>query len=291
MDRMLAQMLREHETLTSADKKNSSKELVQELALCGLSHAGFFKSVVFYGGTALRVFHGLDRFSEDLDFSLTAPDPTFSLQPYLSVLEREIRAYGLSFRVQTKEKTFDSAIRSAFLKGSTREHLLLFFPDSDVARSVSGNDVMKIKLEVDTNPPAFASFSTQYRLLPIPYEVALYDLPSLFAGKIHAILCRAWKNRTKGRDLYDYVFFLANKTPVNLPHLAARLAQSGVLTDDALLTVEAVRTMLCDRFHSIDYEQAKPDVLPFIRNPEALALWSSAFFCSITEALQAADSR
>ena len=259
---------------------------MQEIVLCGLSRAGFFKEAAFYGGTALRIFHGLDRYSEDLDFSLMAPDPGFDLLRYLPALERELAAYGFNFKVEDRAKAIDSDIRSAFLKGNTREHMLVFYADERLARSFSGNDTIKIKFEVDTTPPAYATFERKYRLLPIPYEVNLYDMPSLFAGKVHAVICRSWKNRVKGRDLYDYVFYLSRSASLNTEHLKARLVQSGVWESDASFTLADAKRLLCDRFAAIDYAQAREDVRPFIRDASSLNLWSTDFFCQITEGLR-----
>ena len=287
MNSIIEQMLRQHETETLTDKKNGIKEVVQEIVLCGLSRAGFFKEAAFYGGTALRIFYGLDRFSEDLDFSLMAPNPGFDLPRYLPALERELAAYGFNFKVEDRAKAIDSDIRSAFLKGNTREHMLVFYADERLARSFSGNDTIKIKFEVDTTPPAFATFERKYRLLPIPYEVNLYDMPSLFAGKLHAVICRAWKSRVKGRDLYDYVFYLSRGTPVNLRHLNARLVDSGFDGAREDMTLEEIKDILCRRFESIDYDQARQDVLPFIKNPSAVEIWSKEFFIAITDGLSA----
>ena len=143
-----------------------------------------------------------------------------------------------------------------------------------------------MKFEVDTNPPAGAGIEHRYRLLPAPYELALYDMPSLFAGKVHAVICRAWKNRIKGRDLYDYVFYLSRSASLNTEHLKARLVQSGVWESDALFTLADAKRLLCDRFAAIDYTQAREDVRPFIRDASSLNLWSKDFFCQITEGLQ-----
>ena len=287
MNSIIEQMLRQHESETPTDKKNGIKEVVQEIVLCGLSRAGFFKEAAFYGGTALRIFHGLDRFSEDLDFSLMAPNPGFDLPRYLPALERELAAYGFNFKVEDRAKEIDSDIRSAFLKGNTREHMLVFYADERLARSFSGNDTIKIKFEVDTTPPAFATFERKYRLLPIPYEVNLYDMPSLFAGKLHAVICRAWKSRVKGRDLYDYVFYLSQGTPVNLRHLNARLVDSGFDGAREEMTLGEIKDILHRRFESIDYDQARQDVLPFIKNPSAVEIWSKEFFIAITDGLSA----
>ena len=188
-------MLNQHESTTLSDKKNSIKEVVQEIMLCGLSRAGFFHSATFYGGTALRIFYGLDRFSEDLDFSLAAPDPDFQLDAYLPALEKELASYGFRFQAEARKKTVDSDIQSAFVKGNTREHILICYADDRLARSIGGGELIKIKFELDTTLPPFASFEQKYRLLPIPYKIRLYDMPSLFAGKLHAVICRAWKSR------------------------------------------------------------------------------------------------
>lgn len=285
MQTIVSQMLERCRADSLGEERNALKEVVQEVALCGLSRAGFFKSAAFYGGTALRIFYGLDRFSEDLDFSLIAPDPSFDLKAYFPILESEIRATGLNFTVEEKVKSAESNIRSAFLKGNTKEHILSFFRGQD-SSALHPGEIIRIKLEVNIDPPAHAAFETKYRLLPSPYEVRLYDLPSLFAGKIHAVLCRAWKNRVKGRDLYDYVFYLAKGAAVNLAHLKARLVDSGFIGEDFQLDQDSLIGLLNERFASIDYEQAKQDVLPFIKDKSKLNLWSAAFFTDISKGLR-----
>lgn len=287
MNHAIEQMLKNYPVENLPDQKNAVKEIMQEIVLCGLSRAGFFKKAAFYGGTALRIFYGLDRFSEDLDFSLETPDPAFSLETYFPTLEKEVRAFGLNVQIAEKDKSGDSAVRSAFLKGNTKEHILLFFADDALAGSVAGNELIKIKFEVDTNPPQFATFERKYRLLPAPYEVNMYDLPSLFAGKLHAVLARAWKSRVKGRDLYDYIFYLSQGAPVNLQHLRARLIDSGTIPADASCEIEDVKKMLCDHFESINFLQARQDVEPFIRDVRQLDIWSADFFCKITDQLTA----
>jgi predicted nucleotidyltransferase component of viral defense system len=285
MSAIIEQMLKSHNTQTLYDKKNAMKEVMQEIVLCGLSRAGFFKKAAFYGGTALRIFHGLDRFSEDLDFTLMTADENFDLSVYFPTLEKEVKAYGLNIKITEKGKTKETNIQSAFLKGNTKEHLLLFFADNDMS-GVAVNETIKIKFEVDIDPPRFATFEHKYKLLPAPYEVNLYDVPSLFAGKIHAVICRAWRNRVKGRDLYDYIFYLARKAEVNRMHLRERLLQSGYITDETECTPDEIKQMLFKRFDSINYEQAKNDVAPFIRDRSVLDLWSAEFFRQITEDLR-----
>ncbi|WP_216232133.1 nucleotidyl transferase AbiEii/AbiGii toxin family protein [Megasphaera cerevisiae] len=223
MNTLLDAMMKKYDPHTMYEKKNVMKEVMQEIVLCGLSRAGFFKKAAFYGGTALRIFYGLDRFSEDLDFSLMAVDEDFDITPYFPILQKEIAAFNLRVQLGVKDKTKSSQIRSAFLKGNTKEHLLLFYPEDVEADHVPANEVIKIKFEIDVNPPSYATFERKYRLIPLPYEVNLYDEASLFAGKIHAVIGRSWRNRIKGRDLYDYVFYLSRNTEVNIRHLQARL--------------------------------------------------------------------
>lgn len=289
MNNILSQMLEKYSISTLSDEKNALKEVVQEVALCGLFRAGFFNTAAFYGGTALRIFYGLDRFSEDLDFSLLKPSNDFELSKYLSILESEIRAVGLNFRAEEKIKTNDSFIKSAFLKGNTKEHIMTVYNDLQINTGISSGELLKIKIEVDINPPAYATYENKYRLLPSPYKVKIFDMPSLFAGKLHAVICRAWRDRVKGRDLYDYVFYLSQNATVNLPHLNARFVDSGFIDNDFKLNRERLIKILQERFATIDYTQAKNDVLPFIRDKSKLELWSKEFFQDITESIVIAE--
>ena len=285
MNTVLEQMLAKYELNSDYDRVNALKEILQEITLCGLSRAGFFRKAAFYGGTALRMFYGLDRFSEDLDFSLKEKDEAFDLSRWFAAIENEAAAYGLNLSVEMKKKAKDTAIKSAFLKGNTREYLLLFYDDKGINGGISGNEAIKIKFEIDTRPPAGASFEKKYRLLPAPYEVNMYDEPSLFAGKLHAVICRNWKNRVKGRDLYDYVFYMSKGAHVNLPHLRARLIDSGFITENDACELEDVKKMLMNKFNTIDYKQAREDVIPFIKDSSKIDLWSADFFQQITENL------
>lgn len=287
MQTILEQMLANYKTETIIDKKNALKEVVQEATLCGLSRAGFFKNAAFYGGTALRIFYGLDRFSEDLDFSLLKTDTEFKLNQYFAGVERELAALGLHFAIEEKPKAVDSAIKSAFLKGNTKELILKIYGGQNI--NINPDEVIKIKFEIDTNPPIGACFENKYKTLPSPYMVKLYDMPSLFAGKIHAVICRAWKNRVKGRDLYDYVFYISKQAKVNLHHLQARLEDSGVWREGEILTLEKLQELLYNRFEQIDYNQAKKDVMPFITDVHKLECWSKEFFIDISQNLQTAE--
>ncbi|MDA3932081.1 MAG: nucleotidyl transferase AbiEii/AbiGii toxin family protein [Tenericutes bacterium] len=283
---IIDQMLEQYDLVTLDDKKNAIKEIMQEIVLAGLSKTNFFKNVAFYGGTALRIYHDLNRFSEDLDFTLLASDKNFTFETYIPMINQTVESLGLKFEISTKKKKQNSNVKSAFLKGNTKEQFLIFYPDSNQEAFVQNNEKIKIKFEIDIDPPLHASTDTSYRLLPFPYEVRIYDKPSLFAGKLHAVIARKWKKRVKGRDLYDYVFYLSTNTPVNLKHLEARLKQTKSIDEDVTLTKESLIDILNNRFDDIDFEDAKNDVFPFIKDIENLDMWSTNFFKSITKNLQ-----
>lgn len=287
MKQVLNQMLAKYQINNIEDKKNAIKEIVQEIVLCGLSRGGFFKEAAFYGGTALRIFYGLDRFSEDLDFSLITQNQNFDLTKYFPYIENETKSQGLNFSVIEKNKSIDSNIKFAFLKGNTKEHILSFYEDSEDSKFINKEETIRIKFEVDINPATGATYETKFGLLPSPYQVRLYDLQSLFAGKIHACLCRNWKTRVKGRDFYDYIFFLSLGAKVNLDNLKAKLVQSKFISEDYALTIENLKLLLNERFENLDIDQAKQDVLPFIKDKSKLDLWSKEFFIEITKQLQA----
>lgn len=279
---MLSSMMERYNCQTPEDYKNALKEILQELTLFALSKSNFYQKAAFYGGTALRIFYGLDRFSEDLDFSLKKPSEQFSLEKYIPLIQNELEAYGFKLEVQEKTKSKNTAVQSGFVKGNTIIQMIRVFPDFPV-KWLHRDEVVKVKFEIDTDPPEGASYEQKFSLLPVPYAVTLYDKPSLFAGKMHAVLCRKWKSRSKGRDFYDYVWYLTTNTTLNIRHLQKRMEQTKDLESGKELTLDELKSLLEERFRSIDFESAKQDVLPFIRDTEKLSLWSSDFFCAITE--------
>lgn len=286
MKTILEQMVENYHPKNSEEKINCIKECMQEIVLYGLSKAGFFDKAGFYGGTALRIFYGLDRFSEDLDFTLFKKDSNFKFNDYLPILLSSIESFGIKAEVEEKDKTIDSPIKSAFLKSNSIECYLKLYPD-EMITAFPKNSKIKIKFEIDTLPPGGATFETKYRLLPAPYSIKICDKASLFAGKIHAILCRSWKSRVKGRDLYDYVFYLSHNSKYNLHYLEEKLRESGYLNDiKKSIDNKFVQQALLKRFNQIDFEAAKQDVFPFIKNRNELDIWSTDFFCAITTNLQ-----
>lgn len=285
MNKILSEMLEKYEIKTDKDEINALKEIIQELVISGLSKSDFFNRAAFYGGTALRIFYDLDRFSEDLDFALVSPDKNFDLSAYFPFIEKEVSLYGLNLKVDTKIKTKESNISSAFLKGDTMEHILIFFSESNLQNNSKLLRDIKIKFEIDINPPSGAEYEIKYKLLPTPHSVRLYNKESLFAGKIHAILCRNWSHRTKGRDLYDYAFFLSKNIKVNMNLVKSKLVESNVLKDDDNFDINILKNMLNEKFKLIDYDAAKNDVAPFLDDSTKLNIWSMEFFQSITDNL------
>ena len=286
MNNVIEQMLKKYEIKNINDEINALKEIIQEIVLCGLSRSNFFEEAAFYGGTALRIFYKLDRFSEDLDFALIKANNNFNISKYFKFIENELNSYGLNLEITSKEKTFNSNISSAFLKGDTLEHILKFFPKDNNQQYNHILKQIKIKLEIDINPPLGATYKNEYKLLPSPHQIKIYDEESLFASKIHAILCRNWNLRTKGRDLYDYIFFLANNTKVNLKLLKNKLIASKFLDENADFDIKKLKELLIEKFKKINYTDATNDVLPFIKDVNSLKMWSSNFFIKITETLQ-----
>ena len=285
MNNVLQNMLSKYDIKNTLDETNAMKEIIQEIVLCGLSRGGFFDEAAFYGGTALRIFYGLNRFSEDLDFALLEPNPEFDLSKYFPYIEKEVQAYGLNLSISEKVKTKESNITSAFLKGDTKEHILMFFPNENIQNTTSLKSI-KIKFEVDINPPAGAKYDLKYKLLPSPHQVRLYDESSLFAGKIHAILYRNWNYRTKGRDLYDYIFYLSKNIKVNIELIREKLIDSQVLKREDTFNIDVLKELLMQKFEQIDYKNAREDVETFIEDKDSLELWSKEFFKDITKILE-----
>ena len=280
-------MLNKYQPKDNNERENAIKEIVQEIVLSGLSRGGFFDKAVFYGGTCLRIFHGLNRFSEDLDFALLNKDEDFKIEDYFPAIKKELISYGLNMDVVKKEKSKgDNDIQSAFVKGNTQILLMSFFPNNNEVDNVIKDQTIKIKFEIDTDNPKGGVVETKYRLLPAPYEIKVFDEPTLFAGKIHAILCREYKNRIKGRDYYDYLFYCAKGTKINLEYLENKLKNSNKISNDTKLDLPLLKKMLQERFASVDYNLARKDVSSFITDQESLSLWSKELFLSTLDYLK-----
>lgn len=286
MNPAILSMLERYKCVSVQDYENALKEIMQEIALLGLWRSKFFEHAAFYGGTALRILYGLDRFSEDLDFSLLKPQKNFDLKPYIASVESELTSMGFSVTVEEREKSVSTAIESAFIKAGTSEHLIKITMPETIADRVQTNRLMKVRFEVDTDPPG--GFSTEVKILlqPIPFSVNTYTLPDLFAGRIHAVLQRNWKSRLKGRDYYDFVWYVSRDVAVHLSHLEQRLRQSGGWTGKKAMSKSDLSSLLEEKFSSLDIIAAKKEVSPFLRDSAATDLWSADFFLSLIPRLK-----
>jgi predicted nucleotidyltransferase component of viral defense system len=281
MNEAVMRMLARYERRKVEDDVKALREILQEIALLGLWRSRFFEKAAFYGGTALRILYGLDRFSEDLDFSLLKPATEFDLSRYCSALEKEIQAFGFEASVTGKTKSVQSTIQSAFLKADTLKHLLVINTSEGLTASIPRGQVLKIKIEVDTDPPSGFDTETRFLLQPIPFSVKAFSLPDMFAGKMHAVLCRGWKGRVKGRDWYDLVWYVANHPQLHLKHLEQRMIQSGHLNKKECLTPEKLSTIAETVVGKLDVDQARKEVEPFVKDIEALTIWSQDFFLDV----------
>lgn len=286
MNEALRRMMEPYACRTGDDYTSALREIMQELALLGLWRSKFFEHAAFYGGTALRILHGLDRYSEDLDFSLMKPDPSFSLKPYGDGLRRELTSFGFEVDFEWREKALKSRIESAFLKANTLRQLIIIQADAAVLGAQHGREQLKVKLEIDTDPPGGFTTVSRPLLVPIPFAVNVYSLPDLFAGKMHAILCRKWKSRVKGRDWYDLVWYLGRHPELRLSHLEQRMCQSGDWTPERPMDRDALMAALRGRIDALDVNQARDEVRRFVRDRAALEIWSKEFFHQIIDRLR-----
>ena len=265
-------MLSAYGATTEQERRNAIFEVNQQVILAGLYNGGFFDMAAFYGGTCLRIFQGLQRFSEDMDFSLLAPDDKFDFTKYFQPIIDEFAIVGREVEIKKKDKKSFGKVESAFLKDNTDVYDVSFQTDKSI----------KIKIEVDTQPPL--NFRTEQKLLlqPHSFMTRCFTLPDLFAGKMHALVYRGWKNRVKGRDWYDCEWYVRHNVPLDFAHLAERVRQFN----NEEIGREAFMAQLKDRLASANINQVKNDVLPFVRNPKELDIWSNDYFVQLADMIR-----
>ena len=265
-------MLSAYSVTTEQERCNAIFEVNQQVILAGLYNGGFFDVAAFYGGTCLRIFHGLQRFSEDMDFSLLAPDDKFDFTKYFQPIIDEFAIVGREVEIKKKDKKSFGKVESAFLKDNTDVYDLSFQTDKSI----------KIKIEVDTQPPL--NFRTEQKLLlqPHSFMTRCFTLPDLFAGKMHALVYRGWKNRVKGRDWYDFELYVRHNVPLHFAHLEERIRQFN----NEEIGQAAFMAQLKDRLASTNINQVKNDVLPFVRNPKELDIWSNDYFVQLADMMK-----
>lgn len=273
---MIKEWLDSYRPANEQEAKDALREIMQEIALAGLYRAGFFEKAAFYGGTALRIFYGLDRYSEDLNFSLLGIDPEFDLGKYQDAIVHEFESLGMKVSVREKKKVVKSNIDSTFLKSETLwKELVLegIIPQQGINRIAN----IKIKIEVDTQPPL--GFETEEKLLlrPFSFYVKCFALPDLFAGKMHALLFRKWGKNVKGRDWYDMEWYIKKGVVLNLHHFVLRAIDSGDWNSDTM-TENEFRDLLAKRIDSVDMQYVRDDIKRFIKDQGVLEIWSPKYF-------------
>jgi predicted nucleotidyltransferase component of viral defense system len=277
MNPAIASMLATYGKLSDIrDEENALKEIIQKICLRALQREGFFTKAAFYGGTALRIMYGLQRFSEDLDFCLETPDPEFRWITYKKAVETELKTYGFEADFEAKKDDSDSPVGSAFVKQSTLKGLLLI----ESKLKASKTALLKVRLELDKSNPPGATYEEQFLRQPELFRVRTLDKASLFAGKMHAIIARQYHNRVKGRDYFDLIFYIQNNTKVNLNYLTNKLRDSGHIKMDVVLDEIKLRNLYLEKIETVNFQQAVQDVSPYLNSKqiEALKDWSTDYF-------------
>lgn len=281
---MIKEWIAEYQPQNEEETLSALREIMQEIALAGLSRTDFFEKAAFYGGTALRIFYGLNRFSEDLDFSLLKTNRNFSLEPYFSAIITEFNALGLTVSIKEKDKKIKTPVESAFLKSETIWKELVL---EDIVKQagIRSNRAIKIKIEVDRLPPQ--DFETEEKLLlrPFSFYVKCFTLPCLFAGKLHALLFRKWKNRIKGRDWYDMEWYIRKGTALNVKHFLRRAIDTGDWQQQTI-TPAQIRELLNAKIDAVDFNRIKEDVVRFIKDEKPLEIWSARYFKDLAEQIK-----
>lgn len=272
MNDIFEQMLSQYQIVAEKDRRNAIYEVMQQITLAGLYRGSFFNKAAFYGGTCLRIFHKLDRFSEDMDFSLLAPDESFKLEAYFPSITEEFTTLGREIIITQKDKSKFSKVESAFLKDNTEVFNVSFQTEKS----------FKIKIEVDIQPPL--KFQTEQKLLIRPYSfmTRCFTLPDLYAGKMHALVFRTWKTRVKGRDWYDFEWYVRNGIPLDFNHLQERIREFNGKN----INKEEFLQLLNERLATTDINMVKSDVEPFIKNSQSLEIWSTDYFLQLAEMIK-----
>ena len=281
---MIKEWIEEYNPQNVEEILSALREIMQEITLAGLSRTDFFEKAAFYGGTALRIFYGSERYSEDLDFSLLKPDSNFSIEPYFKAVIDEFKSLGLTVSIKEKKKTKQTAIDSAFLKAETIWQEIIL-EDIIKETGVRSNKTLKIKIEVDRQPPL--NFKTEEKLLlrPFSFYVKCFTKPSLFAGKMHALLFRKWQTRVKGRDWYDLEWYIQKGIPLDVNHFLARAKDTNDWNGDSISN-EQIVALLHTKIKSVSFSSIKEDVVRFIKNDAVLTIWSPEYFKDLIEKIK-----
>lgn len=279
----ISELIKSYNPNTIDEAKLALREIIQSIVLVGLSRSNFFSKASFYGGTALRIFYGLNRYSEDLDFTLNYKDDSFSLEPYIKTIEEVALSYGLELEVTNKIKKIDTPIESAFAKVNTYQTFISLKMNDKLTNILHKDEVLKVKFEIDCNPPL--GFNTESRWLDMPEfaPVVVLDESSLFSGKIHALLFRKYNNTVKGRDYYDFLFYVSKGIKPNMAYLKNKLIENNKISKDENFNMEMLKRMLKERFEEVDFNQVKKDASRFVLKAESLDYYCKELFIQMVD--------
>lgn len=283
MNQSIVKMLKKYPCRTQQEKINALKEIIQNIALLGLSYSKFFNEAAFYGGTALRICHGLDRFSEDLDFCLKISGKEFSFSKYFEAIQEQLQIFGFTATLELKNKKHITPVQSAFIKHNTYRGLISIGVET---QKLHKGQKVKIKLEIDTNNPKGATTEKKLIPEPTPFMIEVLDLPSLYSGKLHAIIAREYEGRVKGRDFYDWVFYVQQQTQYNFEYLKNKLVDSGHFDSEEEVSHDSILKLLVDKVNQTNFELAKSDVRPFIGDDKSLDQWEKEYFHLLIQTLK-----
>ena len=282
----IEEIIKSYNPKTINDNKAILREIVQSIVLVGLSRTAFFKKASFYGGTALRIFYDLNRYSEDLDFTLNNVDKNFSIAPFIESIKNVALSYGLELEISIKQKQINTPVESAFAKINTYQTFINLKMNSELTKLLHKDEVIKVKFEIDCEPAL--GFTTENKWIDMPEfaPVIVLDEASLFAGKLHAILCRNYKNTVKGRDYYDFLFYVRRGISPNLNYLRNKLINTGKINEKDTFNIEVLKEMLIKRFEQVDFGQVKNDTERFIINNEDLSTYSRDLFVQMAKKIK-----
>ena len=279
----IEQIVKSYNPSTLDETKAIIREIVQSIVLIGLSRSGFFSKASFYGGTALRIFYNLNRYSEDLDFTLNNAEPDFSIELYTSKIKEVALSYGLELEITIKNKKTKSPIESAFAKLNTYQTFISLKLDNKIISTLHKDELLKVKFEIDCNPSLGFKNETKWLDIPEFAQVVVLDEPSLFAGKLHAILCRNYKNTVKGRDYYDFLFYVQKRIKPNLIYLRNKLIETGKINALDHFDLNVLKSMLIEQFEKVDFNQVKQDAMRFVFKNEDLSYYTKDLFIQMVE--------
>jgi len=283
MSKAIDQLIKQYNPSTIEETKAALREVVQLIVLVGLSRAEFFKYASFYGGTALRLFYGLNRYSEDLDFTLNKADECFKIDKFINKIKEVALSYGLDLEIVIKSKKVKSPIESAFAKLNTYQTFISLKLDEKMKNILHKDEVIKVKFEVDCNPSLGFDAETKWIDVPEYAPIVVLDEPSLFSGKLHAILCRTYKNTVKGRDYYDLLFYISRRIKPNMSYLRNKLLETGQIKSNDKFDISFLKTMLKEKIESVDFAEVKKDAIKFVFNNENLSFYSKDFFLQMID--------